>query len=165
MQILTSPIYLIWLFWQPSPNIVFYVLLTSGICLGAPIAAMISMMDPPLFMRIFPRGRYGQFCSANSMIRSLAIIVAGVLVGGYLDVLTSLFGPRTAYCCLPLWGLAAYCSVLFCMIKLYRSWKSYGGDESYSPPIPSAGGSSIVVEPPAEGYEMDANQNVSSPVL
>jgi len=164
LQILTSPIYLEWLFWQPSPNVVFHVLLASGICLGAPIAAMISMMDPPLFMRIFPRGRYGQFCSANSMIRSVATIVAGVLVGGYLDVLTALFGPRTAYCCLPLWSLASYAAVLFCMIRLYRSWKQHGGDESYAPPIPSPSGSGIVVEPPVEAYETDGNRDVSSPV-
>ncbi|MGB8355385.1 MAG: MFS transporter [Chthoniobacteraceae bacterium] len=141
LQILTSPIYLIWLFWQPSPSVVFYVLLASGICLGGPIGAMISMMDPPLFMRIFPRERYGQFCSANSMIRSLCTIVAGMLVGGYLDVLTSFFGARTAYCCLPLWSLTAYAGVLFCVIKLYRSWMRYGGDEAYVPPVPSSAGS------------------------
>ncbi|MDD5348722.1 MAG: MFS transporter [Chthoniobacteraceae bacterium] len=136
LQILACPIYMVWLFWQPSPQVVFYLYLALGICLGSPIAALIAVIDPALGMRIYPRERYGQFCSANSMLRSLGGIVAGVLVGVYLDILTARWGARTAYCCLPFWNLSAHCLMLFSIVKLYRSWKRYGGDDAYVPPIP-----------------------------
>ncbi|HKB90658.1 MAG TPA: MFS transporter [Opitutaceae bacterium] len=137
LQVLVSPIMLIWLFWQPSTQMVFYVLLGSHICLFSPIMAMFTVIDPPLAMRIFPRDRYGQFCSANGMLRSLAAIVAGVLVGVFLDAITAHWDAKTAYCSLPLWNMMAYALALFAIIKLYRSWQRYGGDSAYYAPLPS----------------------------
>jgi nitrate/nitrite transporter NarK len=136
LQVVIMPLYLMWLFWQPSPQVVFYVLLTMNVCLAAPVTALISVIDPVLAMRIYPREQYGQFCSANSMIRSLGGILAGVTVGVYLDLITRHWGSNTAYRCLPFWNFAAYGLTLYAMIKLYGSWKRHGGDDAYVPPIP-----------------------------
>ena len=136
MQVLITPLYLTWLFWQPSPQVVFYVVLAMNVCLAAPIMALISVIDPVLAMRIYPREQYGQFCSANSMIRSVGGILAGVLVGLYLDVIKRHWGADVAYRCLPLWNLSAYCLTLYAIFKLYGSWKRHGGDDAYVPPIP-----------------------------
>jgi MFS family permease len=130
---LITPLGLIWLFWHPSPQVVFWFCAISNI-IFAPITALVGVLDPPLFMRIFPRERYGQYCSANALCRSLALIVMGTLAGGYLDLLTRFYDRDTAYRLMPLWmlffnGLASYF-----LHKLYRSWKSYGGDEAYIPP-------------------------------
>lgn len=136
LQVVIGPVSLMWLFWHPAANTMFYILLGMNICIGAPIGSLISVIDPPLMMRLFPRERYGQFCSANSMCRSLAGIAAGVLVGLYLDCITAHWGADVAYACMPIWNLCSYLLVLWAVIKLYRSWKEYGGDESYSAPLP-----------------------------
>jgi MFS family permease len=136
LQIFVAPISLMWIFWRPDPQVVFFVQIGVGICLGAPAGCLVAMMDPPLFMRIYPRSRYGQFCSASAMMRALALIVAGTLIGVYLDVLTRYFGQRVAYCCMGLWSAAAYGVALAALWFLYRSWRQHGGDGHYVPPLP-----------------------------
>ena len=133
---LTIPINFIWLFWKPAPWTFFYFTLAQSVLLGCPIGMLVSMMDPPLLMRIFPRERYGQFCSARAMLGSIIGIFSGVMAGAYLDILTKYVGERTAYCLIPVWTFVFSALSLFFMTKLYRSWQRYGGDESYSPPIP-----------------------------
>ena len=44
-----------------------------------------------MYMRILPKSRYGQFSSANAMVRSLAVIVRGLLIGLALDWLAQIF--------------------------------------------------------------------------
>jgi len=137
LSLLTIPINLIWLFWKPDPWIFFYFSLGQTVFIACPIAMLLQMKDPPLLMRIFPRERYGQFCSARAMLDSIIGIFSGTLAGAYLDILTKLYGERTAYCLIPLWAFVFSALSLFFMVRLYRSWQSYGGDESYQPPIPS----------------------------
>lgn len=139
--IIVVPLSMIWLFWQPAGNVVFYVRLAGAAVIGTfgiglPVGTLVQLVEGPLIMRIFPRERYGQFCSAASIFRSISGIVAGMIVGAFLDMLTARWGSRAAYCCLPLWFLPAYVMMLFFMIKLYGSWQRYGGDEAYIPPLP-----------------------------
>jgi MFS family permease len=148
-QLLIEPLGFIWLFWHPTPKTIFYVLGAISVCLRAPITSLVWVMDPPLFMRVFPRERYGQFGSANSMCRSLAGMVGGLFVGIYLDVLATHFGQKTAYCLLPLWSTTFYMVTLFCMLKFYRSWKCHGGDDAYVPPVPAASGEDTLTLPVA----------------
>jgi MFS family permease len=136
LQTVVTPLSLIWLFWHPSSQVAFYVVLAMNILLLGPIEALVSVMDPPLFMRIFPRDRFGQFCSANGMLRSFADIAAGLMVGVFLDAIAARWSMDVAYRCLPFWNLAAYGLVLYAMAKLYRSWKKHGGDQAYVPPVP-----------------------------
>jgi MFS family permease len=136
---ITIPLQSLWYFWMPSPKIVFYVLIVQTIILGAPIGALLGMMDPPMFMRLFPRDRYGQFCSANALWRSLSSIISGGLVGVYLDLIIRYFGKNTAYCLMyPVWQFVFMGLTLYFMMKLYRSWKQYGGDENYVAPMIAA---------------------------
>jgi len=136
LQLFLAPFSMLWVFWQPDVQVTFWVVLAMNVLLGAPVGCLISMIDPPLLMRIFPRSRYGQFCSANAMLRSIALIIAGTAVGIYLDVLKSYFPPRTAYCCLSLWNWVAIILTFVAVFGLYRSWKRHGGDGSYIPPLP-----------------------------
>jgi len=136
LQLFVAPVGLLWIFWRPDPQIIFYVQLGVGICLGAPAGCLVAMMDPPLYMRIFPRSRYGQFCSAGAMLRAFALIVAGTLIGVYLDLLTKFFSQRVAYCCMGLWSATAYGIALVALILLYRSWQKQGGDQHYVAPLP-----------------------------
>jgi MFS family permease len=136
LQLFVAPLPVIWIFWRPDVQTVFYVQMAIIIFLSAPVGCLIAMMDPPLFMRIFPRSRYGQFCSANAMLRAVASVVGGVLLGVFLDALKSQFDARVAYCCMGLWSAVSYGLVLVAILGLYRSWQKYGGDKDYVPPLP-----------------------------
>jgi MFS family permease len=128
------PAMLVWLFWWPDQSTTYWVWMGLTIALMSPAGAMIGMLDPPLFMRIFPRSRYGQFCSSNALWRSASVIVGGILLGMILDWIAMKTSKRTAFACLPFWYFASYCVMLAGAVLLYRSWKRHGGDESYVPP-------------------------------
>jgi MFS family permease len=130
------PIGLIWLFWHPSSQVVFYFSLAVSIAISVPAGALVGVLDPPMFMYVFPRERYGQFCSCNAMWRSISLIINGFLAGLFFDIVNKQFGPKIGYCLMPLWQMFFTAIALFFMIKLYRSWKKYGGDEHYVPPLP-----------------------------
>ncbi|MDB5327414.1 MAG: hypothetical protein JWM57_2983 [Phycisphaerales bacterium] len=134
---LAFPATLLWLFWEPSPRVSYYLWLAITISLIAPAKAMVSVLDPPLFMRIFPRENYGQFCSANALWRSAAMILGALVVGAYLDVLGKYFGKSFAYRFLPIWNIGVHVGILLATLKLYQSWKRHGGDLAYVAPLPN----------------------------
>ncbi|MGI4789851.1 MAG: MFS transporter [Janthinobacterium lividum] len=135
--LLAIPATFIWFFWHPVPKIAFLAWLVISIVFTAPAAALIGICDPPLLMRIFPRDRYGQFCSANALLRSVGGIIGGVLCGAFFDLLKAHVPPQRVYCYTAVWQLVFMIPSLFFLVKLYQSWKRYGGDASYVPPLPS----------------------------
>jgi maltose/moltooligosaccharide transporter len=134
--LISLPASLVWLFWHPKPNIAFWVWIGISVILTAPATALLGVCDPPLFMVTFPRSRYGQYCSANAMLRALAGILGGVLAGVFFDRAGHFMGHRDVYRLMPVWQMIftipAFISILF----LYQSWKRYGGDEHYIAPVP-----------------------------
>lgn len=91
----------------------------------------------PLFMRLMPKSLYGQFSSANSIIRSLASIIAGILAGIFMDAVTKFYdGDDFAYRWTFMWAwVFSSISAVFVVLG-YREWKRLGGDEYYRPPAP-----------------------------
>lgn len=90
----------------------------------------------PLFMRILPQDRYGQFCSANSMVRSIAVIAGSALCGFLLDKLKLIFPAHDYYYrFIPFWVLFFQILTIIAVWQLYKAWKELGGDESYKPPL------------------------------
>ena len=49
--------------------------------------------------------------------------------------MTRYVGRDRAYFYLPIWGLIFSIPAFLLLYKLYQSWKRYGGDESYVPPV------------------------------
>lgn len=133
------PVMLIWLVWAPPPAVAFRVCIGIAIVVTAPISALVGVWDPPLFMRLFPRSRYGQFCSANALWRAVGTIIGSVSIGVYLDSVRGLVGEERAYQFLPVWQLVFTIPATWLAWRLFQSWKAYGGDEGYEPPIPVAG--------------------------
>jgi len=131
------PIMLIWLFWRPAPEHAFWMMVTISILITAPIAALVGVWDPPLFMRLFPRSRYGQFCSANSIWRSVGTIIGSLSVGIFLDAMRGFVGESRAFLFIPVWQLVFNIPATWMAWKLYRSWQHYGGETSYVPPVPN----------------------------
>jgi MFS family permease len=143
-----TPLGLIWLFWHPTSMVAFEVSMALSLAVAAPIGALNGVYDPPLFMRLFPRDRYGQYCSANAMCRAAGGIVGGVLGGVYFDVMrhfhimqhfpgnTPIYDKYGVYLLGFLYSMSFGVPCLFLTFGLFRSWKRYGGDESYVPPVP-----------------------------
>jgi len=91
----------------------------------------------PLFMRLMPSSRYGQFCSAAALIRSAGGTISGLFAGAFLDWLKWLYdGSDFAYRFIFVWvSLFSIVTAVF-VFKLYREWKRMGGDEGYRAPAP-----------------------------
>ncbi|MEI6339222.1 MAG: MFS transporter [Verrucomicrobiota bacterium] len=104
----------------------------------------------PIFMRLLPSSRYGQLCSATSIIRSVGTVIAGLLAGAYLDAVKWLcngtdFAYRYIFAWITVWSIA---SAVFLYI-IYRKWKGLGGDADYRAPAPWS----------AEGFEDMSDKN------
>jgi len=150
--LVVTPASLIWLFWHPAATEtwtlhlpflagfevqkVFLVALAISVGLGAPVAALNGVWDPPMLMRLFPRERYGQFCSVNAIWRAIGGMLGGFLAGLFLDYITRWVGKEQAYFYIPVWQLCFAVPSIVLLYGLYRSWKRHGGDENYVPPVP-----------------------------
>jgi MFS family permease len=133
-SLIVTPASLIWLFWHPASRIAFWVCMAMGVGLTAPSTALVGVWDPPLFMRFFPRDRYGQFCSTNAVWRACGGILGGFVAGKFLDIVSKWVGPDKAYFYIPVWNLAFAIPGIVLFWFMYRSWKRYGGD-NYVPPV------------------------------
>jgi len=151
LQILLAiPAAMTWLFYHPDPNTAFWLYLTIAVCLNAPIGALIGVLDPPMFMRLFPRSLYGQFCSANAMWRSISLIINGTLIGIFFDLIGGYVGKERAYAFIPVWQLLFYLLMLFFLCKVYKGWQRLGGDDNYVAVVPDFGHAAPGVIPVTE---------------
>ena len=132
----TLPATLIWLAWHPASQLAFWAWLGISIALIAPATALLGVYDPPVFMVVFPRSRYGQYCSANAMLRSLGGIAGGVIAGAFFDLAAHHMNRQDVYRLMPFWQMLFTIPAFVCVLLLYRSWKGYGGDDDYVPPVP-----------------------------
>ena len=146
LGLLVTPVNLIWLIWHPPADAiwhifnfeirqVYFVQFCIAIGLGGPVAALSSMWDPVLLMRVFPHERLGQFCSTNSLWRTGGGLIGGLLVASVLDrFVIPLVGRDQAYFYIPFWQLTFNIPAFLLLLKFYQSWKKYGGDKSYVAP-------------------------------
>jgi hypothetical protein len=129
------PLNLVFLFVEMSPQAAYhYYIITSLIYLPAGI--LCSASGAPTEMRIFPKERFGQFCSAQAMIRSVGTITGGLVAGLVFDILKWHYGGSDfAYRWIPAWVTFFQLLSFICMVKVYRGWKRFGGMD-YIAPLP-----------------------------
>ena len=132
---IVTPANFIWLFWHFDQQTAFYINLFMAVFLMAPSIAMVGVYDPPLLMRLFPRSRYGQFCSVNAIWRSGGGMLSGILVGLFLDHLTKSVGKDRAYFFIPVWQFIFAVPSFILLVQIYRRWKQLGGDKGYVAPV------------------------------
>ena len=154
LGLVVTPVNLIWLFWHPPADAVwqwhlhlaywqpvfemrqvYLVQFCLAIGLGAPIAALAAMWDPVLLMRVFPHEQLGQFCSTNGIWRAGGAMLGAIFAGSALDFVGRWVGKDNAYFYIPIWQLAFGIPAFYLLLKFYQSWKRYGGDEAYVPPV------------------------------
>ena len=111
---------------------VLYIVFVS---ISVPITALYAAAELPMYMRLLSRERYGQYCSANAMFRSITIMLAGVASGGVIDLIAVYTVDRDyAYRFVPIWIMVCFAGSLVFLTLLYREWQRLGGDRNYKPP-------------------------------
>jgi len=131
-----GPLNLIFLFVKMSPDAAYYYLFAVTLAY-TPSCTIFLASEFPALMRILPKERFGQFCSAMSMLRSVGVILGGLIAGLVFDWLKLYYGGSNfAYRWVPAWFWIFQVLAFVCLFNVYRGWKHYGGMESYEAPLP-----------------------------
>ena len=127
----------VWLFVTLSPEAYFWLSMMFGGLIGAFHTTLSALASMPFNIRLQPKSRYGQFCSAESILRNGCTIAAGFLVGLFFDSLMWLFhGSGYAYRFIFVWAIFWLIVSAAVIISLYRQWHALGGDLHFHPPAP-----------------------------
>ena len=144
--LLIAPLNFIWLFTSFKPDLNFKILIALQV-IALPLGLIYNAVSLPMYMRILPKDRFGQFCSFNAICSAGAGALGGVVAGGYIDLMRKVFPDETwgkdyCYRMIPAWGLPLQILGMVFLVLLYRAWKELGGDRHYVPPslegMPSA---------------------------
>ncbi|MCY3020836.1 MAG: MFS transporter [Planctomycetota bacterium] len=123
----------IWIFtdFGPQGNLLGQYIISVAIL---PIGAVQAAAELPMYMRLLPKDRYGQFCSANATIRAFAMLLGSVAVGLMMDGLTRFPGDDWHYRYYAAWTVFWQIPAIIFLLLLYKEWKARGGDKGYTPP-------------------------------
>jgi Na+/melibiose symporter-like transporter len=106
--------------------------------ISLPIHTLYSASELPALMKLFPMDRFGQFSSANALVRSAALIVGGVACGVFFDLVRTLHpSPEFCYRFLPVWNFTFQGASFIFTLLLFREWKRLGGKTAFTPPSPA----------------------------
>ena len=123
-----------WVFISLPGEYFFWLTLGVGVvtAFAGAIGAAGSM---PLFYKLFPKSRFGQFCSAQSLIRSVFHMFAGIAAGLYIDVVKHFSGGSDfAYRFIFVWQTIGSIVCAIVIVIAYREWYRLGGDAHFHPP-------------------------------
>ncbi len=90
------------------------------------IYAIQALAQTPMFIQLFPKEKYGQFCSANSMINCLLMVILTALGGLAIDH----FGYRFLF----LWDFGFTLLATLALFIVIHDWLARGGKHHYTPP-------------------------------
>ncbi|MFA5866316.1 MAG: MFS transporter [Phycisphaerae bacterium] len=134
LLLLIAPVGLIYLVHDFRPDQVLLITIVTT-CVSIPMSVMYSAAQLPMYMSILPTERYGQFGSADAMVRSICAIMGGVLAGAYMDCFRWLYDGKVFYYrFIPFWHIFWQSLALVFLILLYRQWQRLGGKSGYQPP-------------------------------
>lgn len=128
----------VWIFAMAPAPWVFFWMFVGVSAVGALATACGQAAALPRFMVLFPTERFGQFCGAQALVRSAAVMLGGLLAGVYIDVIKSFFSPDDlkAYRYIYLWMLVFFAVAYFFHYRAYRYWRRLGGESSTAPLTP-----------------------------
>jgi MFS family permease len=136
---------------EPATNLMILYWLSFTLM---PFVVLHGAAEIPMYMRLLPKERYGQFCSANAMVRSFALIFGSLLAGVFMDTMKARSTePDFHYRYYPVWAVVFQIPAFIFLWLLYREWLKRGGDKGYTPPEAGVPGGEGVVDssggPPA----------------
>ena len=125
----------VWVFITLAPAAFFWLHLLGAGMIGNFSNSVAAVANLPFDMRLHPKSRFTQFCSAQALLRCLCTMVAGVVGGLYYDVIKGFFGGsdfayRFGFAWTAVWATVS--AVLG--YHLYRQWQVLGGDKHFHTP-------------------------------
>src|SRR5262249_20694156 len=95
--------------------------------LRLPIFRLLGTAQSTMAMRLLPKEQYGQFCSANDMIRSGVMMFGSVLGGLYIGHFHQVHG-NAGYAYFWLWATAFDTLGLISLFVVNHYWRKIGGE-------------------------------------
>jgi len=137
IQVCMAPLSIAFAMMRPGMSMETVTWIYLGLsAIGLPLGTLYGAAELPTLMTLFPKSRYGQFCSANALVRSLALIVGGVACGVFLDEVKKLnAAPEYCYRFISVWNATFQACSAFFLFLLYREWKKLGGKDNFMPPL------------------------------
>ncbi|MBO4620047.1 MAG: hypothetical protein J5654_08045 [Victivallales bacterium] len=137
---ISAPLALRWLFGTLPPLVFLWTSVVSSIVLLC-FNGMYAICSLPMEMFLFPKSRFGSFCSMQALLRSFFFMLVSLLVGGFFDLLKSHYAatignPNFAFRYVEAWMLPWRYIIVLVAFLLYREWGRAGGLRSYAPPAP-----------------------------
>jgi MFS family permease len=135
-MVLVVPLNFIWLFTSYAPSVNFWILVGLNV-VNLPLSLIYAALLMPLYMRLYPREQFGQFCSFMAICNASVGVLSGVLGGLFIDWMRRawpdhIYGQDYCYRLLPSWTLFFTGLSLLMLALLYKEWRRLGA-ESYVP--------------------------------
>lgn len=125
---------LIFLFHDFPKELAFWIY-AAAVGVAIPMTVANTVATLPMQMRVFPRSRFGQFCSANAMCGAVGTIVGGMMASGLLDVLRKVTQTENSYYrFIPIWNVVFILLAAIMTLLILREWRRLGGESSYKAP-------------------------------
>jgi hypothetical protein len=136
--LLIAPLNLIWLFGHWTGDSAFHSLILFRV-IEFPLGMLFWAVQIPMMMRVFPRDRFGQFCSFNAMCSTFIGILGSLVVGEFMMQIRRMFpdevwGKDYCYRLAILWRIPLLAISMVFMWLLIREWTRLGGEKTYTPP-------------------------------
>jgi maltose/moltooligosaccharide transporter len=134
MTLIVTPLNFVFLFHNFSLAEAFYVYGAIWL-LWQTCSAINGAAGLPMLMQFYPKERFGQFCSASSLVVSVSLTLGGLAAGGLFDFLKRLYhGSNFYYRFIPVWSFTFMFIALCVLLIVYRNWRRHGGPDHYVPP-------------------------------
>ncbi|MDI6775158.1 MAG: MFS transporter [Verrucomicrobiota bacterium] len=108
-----------------------------------PILALGGMAALPMMVILYPKTKYGQFSSANAMVRQFLGAFSGLLGAMLLDYMTADSFDTDNYRYGYLIKFAANTASFACLVGVYVYWKKLGGEKFVAPEHGKSDGNAI----------------------
>ena len=128
----------VWIFVSLPPGHFFWLNVVGTGVLVSFFMVLGNASSLPAVMRLFPKSRFGQFCSAQAILRSFVQFVCGLLVGLFFDQMSGLFrdsgGANFGYRFIFVANAVFTLFMAGFAMRVYMEWRKLGGDDHYASP-------------------------------
>ena len=136
--VILMPLWLRWLFGTIPPQVFLWITI-SGSVIALCINGMNQICSLPSIMLLFPKSRFGSYCSMQALIRSTCFMLMSIVCGVVFDLLKAFFGrtmgnDQFAFRLVMPWAIPWYLGAVTFGFLLYREWGRNGGLKNYAPP-------------------------------
>ena len=124
--VVVTPLGFVFLFTDFAPETNYWILFVFAM-VNLPLSLLYQATLMPLYMRLFPRDKFGQFCSFNAMCIAITSAIGGVVGGLFMGQMKnlwpeSIYGLNYYYRLIPAWDLGFSGLALLLLALLYREW-------------------------------------------